>query len=101
MRVFVFFDLPTDTASEKRVYRAFRRTLIQNGFIMLQESVYIRMLLNQTEVDSVVSAIRKNKPEKGSVMVLTVTEKQFSKMEIITGEYRTDKIDTDERLVIL
>ena len=32
---------------------------------------------------------------------LIITEKQFQNMEIITGEYSTDVIDSDERLVIL
>ena len=32
---------------------------------------------------------------------LTVTEKQFSKMEFVVGEYHSDIIDSEERLVIL
>lgn len=48
MRIIVFFDLPTETNENKREYRKFRKMLIENGFIMLQESVYCRMALNQT-----------------------------------------------------
>ena len=33
--------------------------------------------------------------------MLTVTEKQFSKMEFVTGEWTNDVIDTTERTVIL
>jgi CRISPR-associated protein Cas2 len=42
-----------------------------------------------------------NKPEKGIVQILTVTEKQFSKMEYVVGEYVNEVIDSNERLVIL
>lgn len=101
MRILVFFDLPTDTAVDRRNYRQFRKNLIKNGFIMLQESVYCRMATNQNTAAAITNNIRGNKPPKGLVQVLTVTEKQFSKMEYITGEFHCEVIDSDERLVIL
>ena len=101
MRTLVFFDLPTETAEDRRNYRRFRKTLIKNGFLMLQESVYCRMLITPTAERAVVSLLRKNKPPEGVVQVLTVTEKQFSKMEYMVGEYHSDFIDTDERLIVL
>ena len=52
-------------------------------------------------IKSVINNIRKNKPPDGLVQVLTVTEKQFEKMEFITGSFESDVIDSDERLVIL
>lgn len=45
--------------------------------------------------------INRNKPQKGIVQTLVVTEKQFSKMEFIVGEYHSDVIDSEDRLVIL
>lgn len=101
MRILVFFDLPTDSAEDKRNYRHFRKVLIKNGFLMLQESVYTRMLITPSAAQAVMNAIRKNKPPAGTVQMLTVTEKQFSKMEYLVGEYSSDVIDSDERLVIL
>ena len=101
MRVLVMFDLPTETAEDRKNYRKFRTMLIKNGFLMMQESVYTRMLINQTAVKTVAETVAKNKPPRGLVQLLTVTEKQFSKMEYIVGEYESDVIDTDERLVIL
>ena len=101
MRALVFFDLPTETNEDKRNYRQFRKLLIKNGFIMLQESVYTRMLITPTAQRSVLNLIRRNRPPAGMVQVLTVTEKQFGKMEYVTGEFHTDIIDSDERLVVL
>lgn len=101
MRMIVFFDLPTETEADKREYRRFRRMLIKNGFIMMQESVYCRMVLNATVQRSVTEVIRKEKPMHGIVQLLTVTEKQFAGMTYISGEFKTDVVDTDERLVIL
>ncbi|MCM1579513.1 MAG: CRISPR-associated endonuclease Cas2 [Ruminococcus sp.] len=101
MRIIVFFDLPTITADNRRNYAKFRKFLIKNGFIMMQESVYCRMALNQSSANSVTDSIRKNKPPEGIVQVLSITEKQFSKMEFITGDFKTDVVNSDERLVIL
>ena len=39
MRVLVFFDLPTETETDRRNYRQFRRGLLKSGFFMMQESV--------------------------------------------------------------
>lgn len=101
MRMIVFFDLPTETAEDRRAYRRFRNGLIKNGFIMMQESVYCKLLLNSTADQTAREAIRKLSPSKGLVQIMTITEKQFSKIEYLTGEYHTDIISSDERLVVL
>ena len=101
MRTLVFFDLPTETDEDKRNYISFRKLLIKNGFIMLQQSVYTRMLITPSAEQAVLNIIRKNKPPAGLVQILTVTEKQFSHMEYLTGSYQGDIVDSDERLVVL
>ena len=101
MRILLFFDLPIETTEDKRNYRAFRRVLIRNGFIMLQKSVYCKLMTTPSVEHSVKRLIRENKPPAGVVQILTVTEKQFSKMEYVIGKYHSDIVDSDERLVIL
>lgn len=101
MRVLVLFDLPTITYKDRKEYAKFRKFLLKNGFIMLQESVYSKLALNSTVSDAIMSNVRKNKPPAGLVQMLTITEKQFSKMEFIVGEAVSNVIDSDERLVIL
>lgn len=101
MRVMVLFDLPMVSAEERRVYSKFRKYLLRNGFMMLQESVYCKMALNQTAANSIMEGIRKNCPEDGIVQMLSITEKQYSKMEYVCGEVKKKVLDTDERLVIL
>lgn len=101
MRVIVMFDLPVTTAAERKEYTVFRKFLIKSGFLMLQESIYCKIAQNSTMADSIVENIKKNKPSSGLVQVLKVTEKQYSKMEYIVGENKTDILNSDERLVIL
>ncbi len=101
MRLIVFFDLPTEKAKERRDYRVFRKLLIKEGFIMMQESVYSKLTLNATSSESIKNKIEKNKPPKGIVQILTVTEKQFSSIDTIVGKIQNNEIDTTERLLIL
>lgn len=101
MRILVFFDLPTETLENKREYRKFHRLLIKNGFLMMQESIYCRMLLTQSASKTVLETIKRNRPTQGIVQVMTVTEKQFESMEYITGKYHSEVIESDERLIIL
>lgn len=61
----------------------------------------MRLALNQTNAKGMIDSVKKNKPSEGLVQILTITEKQYSKMEIISGEYSNDTVDTDERLLML
>ncbi len=100
MRMLVMFDLPVETSEQRRDYRHFRNALIRNGFSMLQQSVYSRLLLSPSMELTAMTAIRKEKPKQGIVTTLMVTEKQFANMEYIIGEYHSEILDSDERLVI-
>ena len=101
MRVIVFFDLPVTTAENRRAYAKFRRYLQKSGFIMMQESVYCKLALNGTATQSIIDNIHKNKPDEGLVQLLTVSERQYAKMDLIVGMIKSEVLDSDERLVIL
>lgn len=101
MRVFVFFDLPVISASDRKEYRKFRKYLVKNGFIMMQESVYSKLTLNATAAKTVQANVRKNAPPNGIVELLIVTEKQFATIEYVTGEFKSEYITSTDRLVVL
>ncbi len=50
---------------------------------------------------NVIASLRKIKPNNGLVQVLSVTEKQFQKMEFLVGSAKSEVIDSDERVLIL
>ena len=83
MRILVFFDLPTETSKDRKSYSKFRKFLIDEGFIMMQESVYSKLTLNSSVTALMREKIVKNKPPKGIVQILIITEKQFGSMEYI------------------
>lgn len=101
MRVFVLFDMPMLTSSDKREYRKFRKFLIKSGFIMLQESVYAKLVLNATAAKTVLENVKRNAPSRGLVQLLNVTERQFASMEFISGSYESEYVISSDRLVVL
>ena len=101
MRVLVFFDLPTETAVQRKVYAKFRKFLVNEGFIMMQESVYVKLALNNSIVNTIKEKINQNSPSKGIIQVLVITEKQFNSMDYVIGSKKDDVLDDTERLIIL
>ena len=101
MRILVLFDLPITTLENKRSYRIFRMYLLKNGFMMMQESVYCKIALNAIAADAIIKKVKLNLPQEGLVQLLTVTERQFSRMEVLVGQAHNDVLNSDERLVIL
>jgi CRISPR-associated protein Cas2 len=101
MRILVMFDLPTYTSGDQREYRRFRKFLIKNGFIMMQESIYTKLVLNPSSAKLARNQVRKEIPKEGLVQMITITEKQFASMELLVGATQTSYIDTDNRLIEL
>lgn len=101
MRLLVFFDLPVTTSTARREYARFRKYLIKNGFYMVQESVYSKICLNGSQVETNKRKLREHRPSEGLVQLLIVTEKQYSNMEYIAGTDTSNALSSDERLVVL
>lgn len=101
MRVIVMFDLPVATYLNRKEYSKFRKYLVSQGFIMMQESIYSKLVQNQTAAEVVLENIKKNKPSNGLIQVMKITEKQYARIECIVGESTSEIINTNDRIVIL
>ncbi len=101
MRVMVFFDLPVETLEDKRNYSHFRGFLLMDGFVMMQKSVYSKVVLNASAAKVAVDKVRKNCPPEGNIQVLTITEKQYQGIEYILGESQKEVVDSLDRFVVL
>lgn len=102
MRLMVFFDLPVDTAAQRKRYRQFRKFLIKDGYLMLQESVYSKLAINEAAAAAAIARLKKSRPAEGLVQVLRVTERQYATMVYITGEGPVHKeVETTEEFLVL
>ncbi len=99
MRMIVFFDLPMTTDKDLAEYRRFRKFLLLNGFIMMQQSVYSKLVLNNNSTKLMRNQLVKNLPRLGLVQIMQVTEKQYTDIEYLVGGAQTKIIDSTDRVV--
>jgi CRISPR-associated protein Cas2 len=94
------FDLPVVTAEERKRYTHFRKFLLRQGFTMMQFSVYARFCRDEERVQTFRRRIRKAIPPGGAVRVLSVTERQFCKMENYIGKKLVQTEKPPEQLLL-
>lgn len=91
MRLIVFFDLPTVSRSDKRAYVVFRRFLLDDGYDMIQWSVYGRIVNGYDAEQKHLKRLVENLPQQGSIRYLSISEKQFAGMKILLGTLTTQE----------
>lgn len=99
MRTILFYDLPMKTSKNLKDYRKFVKDLKKIGFYRIQESVFVKMHINQQNADYSLNQVEKIKPPSGSLISFTITEQQFSRLRIFLGVLKTDVINNDERIL--
>jgi len=85
MWLFVFFDLPVKTKQERKQAARFRKDLLEDGFSMMQYSVYIRHCASRESSKVHIGRVRGVVPPKGLVSILAATDKQFGQIVNIQG----------------
>lgn len=85
MRLLVLFDLPMVSKEDVRRYNKFRKAIMDDGFLMIQFSVYSRFCRNQADATKHINRVRSYSPEVGNIRMISITEKQFEDMIFIIG----------------
>jgi len=88
--VLVFFDLPVGTPEERKAATNFRKDLIQDGYMMVQFSVYARPCGTADRVDTQVRRLKTKIPTKGEVRGLMISDAQWGRMIIMRSQQRAD-----------
>lgn len=86
MWILVFFDLPTETKKERKIYTNFRQKLMIDGFTMFQFSIYVRHCASRENASVHIKRIKSILPEKGHIGILCITDKQFEDIELYYGK---------------
>jgi len=100
MRLFVFFDLPVKQKEDRKIATKFRKELLNEGFTMLQFSVYCRICRGQDIVEREIRRIKQVLPPKGNIRILQVTDKQYGSMEFLVGKPKKEEIIGAEQLLL-
>jgi len=96
MRIIVFFDLPVTTKTQRKIAADFRKFLIQDGYYMVQFSVYARVCNGYDAIDKHIKRLKSVVPDNGSIRVLVITERQYQSMYVLTG-----KLVEEEKPVVM
>ncbi len=89
MWIFAMFDLPVGTKKERMKSTQFRNLLLKEGFSMIQYSVYARYCTSEESAKAFRDRLRKQIPSSGHVRLLSVTDRQFGKMDVYYGKTET------------
>ena len=100
MWLFAVFDLPVDTKAARRQYVRFRNYLLHEGFSMLQYSVYARYCASEERTRGFRRRIQLELPPEGEVRLLSVTDRQFGKMEVYHGKKRKKTENKPEQILL-
>ncbi len=98
MWVIAMFDLPTNTPNERRDYTRFRKDLLKDGFTMMQYSVYIRHCASIENAKVHAARMGRCVPSAGEVRFLTITDKQFGRIETYIGKNRKNPPNSPAQL---
>ena len=98
--VIVMFDLPTDTKKARREYTKFRKRIMEDGFVMMQFSVYARHCASEENSYVHTGRVRESLPPDGEVRVITITDKQFGRMQVFYGKKRKELEWTPQQITL-
>ncbi len=88
MWVIAMFDLPTDTPKSRKDYARFRKDLLEDGFTMMQFSVYARHCASIENAELHLKRMGDVVPPEGEVRFVMITDKQFGRIKVYVGKKR-------------
>ena len=97
----VLFDLPTDTKKARKDYTQFRKRLLNNGFSMMQYSVYMRHSASNENAEVHIKRIKLGLPADGEVRIVRITDKQFARIQVYYGKKRIPTETAPSQLELL
>jgi CRISPR-associated protein Cas2 len=96
----VMFDLPVGTPKERKMATQFRNFLLDEGFEMVQFSVYCRFCGTREQAEPYIKRIKENAPSTGKISILFFTDKQFSDIINIHGGLTSNHPEKPEELIV-
>lgn len=94
------FDLPVVTEKERKIANKFRNFLLDDGYIMMQFSVYSRICKNNDDLNKHINKLKINAPKNGNIRLIQITENQYNNMIMFSGEKKAEEEISIDNLLI-
>ncbi len=78
-------DLPVGTRKQRKAATDFRKYLLDDGYQMVQFSVYARACVSFARQETHLDRLKKHLPPEGSVRAIYVTRAQWERSDVIQG----------------
>lgn len=102
MRLIIMYDLNSTTDEDKKEYTKFHNFIIKKGYIMMQYSIYMKVLNTPTKVIYEIKSLRVNTPPNGNIRTLAITDNQYYSMKLLRGgKSINETINTESRRVVI
>ena len=97
----LMYDMPMQTDIEVLEYKNFRKKLIEKGYYQLQKSVYIVRSKTKEKIELAEKQLTMLAPKNSSIRSIILTEEQFQKMKVISGDTTLgEKILNDKNKIL-
>ena len=97
--IMAMFDLPVLTDKQKRVASRFRMDLLDDGYLMIQWSVYARPCVSYEQMDTHIARVKGMTPESGNVRLMFITDEQWGRSVTLIGpNYRQGSRAADPKM---
>jgi CRISPR-associated protein Cas2 len=100
MWMMVVFDLPVLTKAERKRATRFRNDLLDEGFSMMQLSVYLRFTSGKEQAEALARRIGQKVPPDGKVDVLFFTDKQYENVHSYRGRRDGNRPERPDQLAL-
>lgn len=92
----VAFDLPTTTKKERKAAHDFREWLKDDGYSMMQWSVYVRACVTFARQETHLARLKVHLPAEGSVRAIFITRAQWEKSYVMHGAPSAEGEDPED-----
>ena len=99
MWMMVLFDLPVVEKEERKAATDFRNLLLDNGFSMVQYSIYTRLFSGKDACEKYYNLIANNLPSEGKVDILTITDRQYENIKSFSARKKVEKKSPEQLLL--
>jgi len=100
MWIMVLFDLPVTEKKERKAATDFRKFLLDNGFAMVQFSIYTKIVSGKDCCTKIYKNIEDNLPLEGNVDILCITDKQYENIISFTNSSKNSKKNPSKQLLL-
>jgi CRISPR-associated protein Cas2 len=83
--ILAIFDLPVTASDQRRDATKFRNWLLDDGYLMVQYSVYVRPCVTYEHLEKHTTRVKSAAPRTGFIKILFFTDKQWELSVNIVG----------------